>query len=97
MLSKISVQAARINRCTNVRLSRDLQNSAVVLPLERLKIRKVVGPAFCERRDMTDFPTEVGQSFAMRAILHPGTKRVAAIEVSVVPVRDFTFRPHAQL
>ena len=29
----------------------------------------------CDRLDMTDFPTEVGQRFAMRAVLHPGAER----------------------
>ena len=71
--------------------------AAVVLPLERLKIRKVVGPAFFDRIYITDFPTEVGQRFAVSAVLHPGAERVTAIEIAVVSLGDFAFGPDAQL
>src|ERR1700691_1359666 len=65
--------------------------AAVVLPLERLKIRKVVGPAFFDRIDITDLPTEVGQRFAVGAVLHPGAEYVTAIEIAVVSLGDFAF------
>src|ERR1700688_3138310 len=99
MQLKISGPSARINRRIADRSAKSgcCQNFAVVLPLERLKIRKVVRPTLCNRRDMTDFPPKVGQRFAMRAVLHPGAEPVAAIEVPVVPVGNSTLRPHAQL
>src|SRR5580692_9254264 len=68
-----------------------------VLPLQRLKIRKVIGPAFFGRHDVGYLPTEVRQRVTMRAVLHPGPECIAAIEVAVVSFGDFALHPYAQL
>lgn len=67
---------------------------AIVLPLKRLEIGKVIAAPFRNRYDVINFPTVVG-CVAMARSAHPSSAGILTIYCGVLAGDGLTFSPHS--